>query len=122
MISYCGIFLFGSKVDADLLMNVVELEGAVSVFSRIVFIMILMFHIPYFFFMVKECWLVAYDEFTNRSMSHRMDQKLAEMTLNLPTLPSSAGGDDELERLLGENAEEKAHELEGVEQGDSEAG
>ena len=40
--------------------------------------MVLLFHIPYFFFAVKEYALVIYDEIANRSLSTHLAAKLAE--------------------------------------------
>jgi len=37
-----------------------------------------MFHIPYFFFTVKEYILVLYDEIHDRSLSMKLEVKLAE--------------------------------------------
>ena len=39
--------------------------------------MLLLFHIPYFFFSVKEYFLVVYDEISNRSLSTHLEQRLA---------------------------------------------
>ena len=37
-----------------------------------------MFHIPYYFFLVKEYLLVIYDEIGSRAMSTRLEAKLAD--------------------------------------------
>ena len=73
-----GVLMFGSKIDADLLVSLTEVPGKVSAFCRVSFVFVLMCHIPYFFFTCKEYALVIYDEIANRSMSQRLEAKLAQ--------------------------------------------
>jgi amino acid permease len=73
-----AMLLFGSDIEADFLVNLADREGNVSVFCRVSYCVVLAFHIPYFFFSSKEMCLVIYDEIQNRSMSTRMEAKLAE--------------------------------------------
>jgi len=63
------MFLFGSSVDHSFLKSLAELEGPISAICRVSFVLILLSHIPYFFFAMKEFLLVIYDEAKNRSMS-----------------------------------------------------
>lgn len=78
MVSICGLLLFGSAIKADLLQNIATKDGAISIFLRSTYCMVLLFHIPYFFFAVKEYALVIYDEIANRSLSTHLAAKLAE--------------------------------------------
>eukprot|EP00354_Favella_ehrenbergii_P011205 CAMPEP_0170451732 /NCGR_PEP_ID=MMETSP0123-20130129/874_1 /TAXON_ID=182087 /ORGANISM="Favella ehrenbergii, Strain Fehren 1" /LENGTH=330 /DNA_ID=CAMNT_0010713519 /DNA_START=158 /DNA_END=1150 /DNA_ORIENTATION=- len=75
-IGYSAAILFGSKINSLLLLSLAELDGLTSIFCRIMFVVLLMFHIPYYFYMEKEFCLVLYDEVYNRSMSTRLEQKL----------------------------------------------
>lgn len=78
MVSVCGLLLFGSSIKADLLQNIATKDGAISIFLRSTYCLVLLFHIPYFFFAVKEYALVIYDEIANRSLSTHLAAKLAE--------------------------------------------
>lgn len=69
--------MFGSDLKADFLLNLAEREGNVSIFCRVSYCIVLAFHIPYYFFSSKEFVLVIYDEIYNRSMSTKLEAKLA---------------------------------------------
>ena len=73
-----GVLMFGKDVDPDLLSNIAKIPGRVSVMLRVAYCFILLFHIPYYFFTVKEYTLVIFDELFNRSMSTHLEQKLAD--------------------------------------------
>ena len=77
-VGICGALLFGSSLHSDFLLNLAERTGAISVFCRCSFCFVLMFHIPYYFFLVKEYLLVIYDEIGSRAMSTRLEAKLAD--------------------------------------------
>ena len=77
-VSICGLLLFGSNLKADLLQNLAEKEGSLSIFLRSTYCLVLLFHIPYFFFSIKEYALVLYDEIANKSLSTHLEAKLAE--------------------------------------------
>ena len=62
----------------DLLDNLASRKSGVSIFLRTVYCLILLFHLPYIFFTLKEYALVVYDELANRSLSTRLEAKLAE--------------------------------------------
>lgn len=68
----CGLFLFGADLKADFLLNMSTRPGTISVLCRISYCLILICHIPYFFFMVKEYFLVMYDETLNQSLSKKL--------------------------------------------------
>ena len=55
-----GLFLFGDDLQADFLLNISERDGTISVLCRISYCMILICHIPYFFFMLKELMSIIY--------------------------------------------------------------
>ena len=64
-----GTLMFGDDLKSDFLINMAKRDGAVSIFIRVSYIIILNVHIPYFFFTVKEYILVLIDEINNRSLS-----------------------------------------------------
>ena len=76
-LAVCGVLMVGSDIDSDFLINLSERPGAVSVFCRASYIFVLMFHVPYFFFAVKEYLLVIYDEIESHSLSAKLEAKLA---------------------------------------------
>lgn len=77
-IGVVAMLLFGSDLEPEFLLNMAEREGNVSIFCRFSYCIVLAFHIPYFFFSCKEFLLVVYDEMTNRSLSTKLEAKLAD--------------------------------------------
>ena len=73
-----SVLLFGKSLRPDLLDNLASRKSGVSIFLRTVYCIILVFHLPYIFFTLKEYALVTYDELANRSLSTRLEAKLAE--------------------------------------------
>ena len=73
-----AILLFGKNLKPDLLENIARRAGGLSVFIRLVYCLLLLFHLPFIFFTVKEYTLVMYDEFFNRSLSIHLEEKLAD--------------------------------------------
>lgn len=70
-----SVLLFGSELKPDLLDNVAMRKNGVSIFLRVIYCFILLFHLPYIFFAVKEYTMVMYDEFMFGSMSRRLQDK-----------------------------------------------
>ena len=77
-VAIIGILLFGSKISTDLLTNISQRTGTVSILMRVVYCFLLLLHLPYFFFSVKEYTLVIIDELLNRSLSTHLEQKLTD--------------------------------------------
>ena len=73
-----SVLLFGKSLRPDLLDSLATKKSGVSIFLRTVYCIILLFHLPYIFFTLKEYALVMYDEIANRSLSTRLEAKLAE--------------------------------------------
>lgn len=82
LIGVVAMLLFGSDLEPDFLLNMAEREGNVSIFCRFSYCIVLAFHIPYFFFSCKEFLLVIYDEVANRSLSTKLEAKLADFYKN----------------------------------------
>ena len=57
-----GAYLFGNSIKTDLLANIGSKASGLSIFIRNLYALILLFHLPYIFFAVKEFVLVLYDE------------------------------------------------------------
>ena len=70
--------MFGELIESDLLINISQRPGSVSIFLRISYSLILLLHLPYYFFTVKEYILVMIDEVLNRSMSTSLEEKLSD--------------------------------------------
>mmetsp|Transcript_12087 Transcript_12087/g.16406 ORF Transcript_12087/g.16406 Transcript_12087/m.16406 type:complete len:397 (-) Transcript_12087:165-1355(-) len=136
-VGVCGVLLFGEELETpNLLMNLSSRSGAVSVFCRSAFCFVLMFHVPYYFFLVKEYSLVIFDEICSRSMSTKLEAKLADFyksidhgsepstkkhaeehpVVNNPdenyTLESLADGADEADKMLPESEAQEAAQRE----------
>ena len=73
-----AVLMFGSEITSDLLVNVSNRPGRVSIFIRIAYTFLLLCHLPYYFFSVKEYVLVMIDEISNRSLSTHLEQKLSD--------------------------------------------
>ena len=73
-----AVFLFGKALKPDLLDNLATKSSGVSVFLRTVYCFILLFHLPYIFFTLKEYTLVMYDEIMNKSLSTQLELKNRE--------------------------------------------
>lgn len=78
IVGICGCLMFGSKVESGVLKNIGTRDGTVSIFIRVTYCVVLLFHIPYFFFTIKEYVLVVYDEIATRSLSTHLEIKLAD--------------------------------------------
>ena len=65
---------------------------------------ILLFHLPFYFFAVKEYALVIFDEWMNRSLSTHLEIKLAEFIKKSPRARASLNSARE---ARGEEEEEK---------------
>ena len=68
-----GVLLFGTKIQPDILTNIAKITGKVSIFIRLSYSFLMLLHIPYFFFSIKEYVLVLFDEVMNRSMSQHLE-------------------------------------------------
>ena len=77
-VAIIGMLLFGSEISSDLLTNISQRTGTVSIWMRVSYCFLLLLHLPYFFFSVKEYTLVIIDELLNRSLSTHLEQKLTD--------------------------------------------
>ncbi len=75
---YCGALvltgisaslIFGKELKADLLINIATQPGALSIIIRGIYTGILLLHLPYIFFSLKEYTLVMYEEMSSRTLS-----------------------------------------------------
>merc|ERR1712060_31247 len=105
---FAGMYMFGDQLRPDLLANISTRDGFLSVLIRIVYCVVLLFHLPYIFFTVKEYALVIFDEVQNKSLSEHLEQKLEAFLQRKANTPrSSSNRDDENRPLLaGENNDE----------------
>lgn len=119
-VGICGILLFGSRIDIDLLISLGELNGNMAIASRFLFCFVLLFHIPYYFQIAKECLLVTYDEIRNRSLTNRLDIKLASLEQDKEAInklePYHKQDQDDKEPLLFEDPRELDYEFRETEQ------
>ena len=75
-IATIAVLLFGGSLEPDMLENLVARPGRLSVFMRTVYCLILLLHVQYYSFAIKEYCLVVYDEIVNRSISTTVEAKL----------------------------------------------
>lgn len=64
-----AVLIFGSSLKTDLLENMATQSGALSIMIRGIYTGILLLHLPYIFFTLKEYTLVMYEELTSRTLS-----------------------------------------------------
>ena len=69
-------FLFGKNLKSDVLENIGGHRGGLSVFIRVIYVFILLFHLPYVFFALKEYVLVMYDEVLSRTLTNHLEDKI----------------------------------------------
>ena len=120
-----SVLLFGGELKPDLLDNVATRKNGVSIFLRVIYCIILLFHLPYIFFTLKEYTMVMYDEYKFKHMSEHLKNKqkaeLNQSTDNdqnnmLIAAGSKGEGQEESEPLLDE--EKNMTDLEGKREDD----
>ena len=79
---YCvgisSVLMFGAELTPNLLDNIGSRSGGLSLFVRTIYCAILFFHLPLYFFTIKEYSLVIYDEYYNKSISNEFDRQVRE--------------------------------------------
>ena len=79
---YCvgisSVLMFGADLTPNLLDNIGSRSGGLSLFVRTIYCAILFFHLPLYFFTIKEYSLVIYDEYYNKSISNEFDRQVRE--------------------------------------------
>lgn len=73
-----ALLIFGSTIKTDLLSNVGAKASGLSIFIRIIYCLILLFHLPYIFFALKEYVLVLYEELSDNTFTKNLEAKLTE--------------------------------------------
>ena len=68
--------MFGSELQSNVLLNMSTRPGYASIFIRLIFSLVLVAHIPYVFFSVKEAYLVLIDEIWHKSVSEKLEAKI----------------------------------------------
>ena len=68
--------MFGSELQSNVLLNMSTRPGYASIFLRLIFSLVLVTHIPYIFFTVKEAYLVLIDEIWHNSVSEKLEAKI----------------------------------------------
>ena len=71
-----SVLLFGKTIKTDLLANIGAKASGLSIFIRIIYCFILLFHLPYIFFALKEYVLVLYEELSAASLTDHLETKL----------------------------------------------
>ena len=86
-IGLIAILMFGpDAVKPDILENMALRDGAISLSIRGIFCLVLIFDIPFIFFVTKEQSLVLHDEFVNQGFSKLTDKALSESKLKEDSL------------------------------------
>jgi amino acid permease len=70
-----GLYSFGSSIESNVLDNIgTESSHWVSYLLRVVFLLVLGCHIPFFFYIAKESTLIIIDELNRESITKQMKQ------------------------------------------------
>ena len=77
-LSVTCLILFGSSIKTDFMLNFADLKGNFSTFAMIVFLLIQILRIPFMYVPPKESIMVLYEEFTNKTVSLRIEKRLQE--------------------------------------------
>ena len=79
IIAICGILLCGNAVGTQFTQSLADINGTwFSTFGQVVLASVLKSIVDCYFFSAKECALAAYDEYSNQSMSKKLDAKIAK--------------------------------------------
>ena len=78
-IGMVAILMFGPyDLKSDILENIAQRDGAISLSIRGIFCLVLIFDVPFLFFATKEQSLVLHDEIVNKSLSRLTDEAINE--------------------------------------------
>mmetsp|Transcript_38540 Transcript_38540/g.58667 ORF Transcript_38540/g.58667 Transcript_38540/m.58667 type:complete len:136 (-) Transcript_38540:570-977(-) len=82
LLSFVGVYMFGSTVEGSILDNVAsqcvgDYCPTISVVLRFIFMVVLACHIPFVFFFGKEAMLIIIDELDRKTISKALEQKTA---------------------------------------------
>lgn len=79
VIGLLGVFVFGSHLEENVLLNVGNMQGRwESYLLRIIFLIVLGCHVPFIFFSGKESVLIIIDEIMRNSISKALKEKILE--------------------------------------------
>ena len=76
VVTFVGIYSFGSHVSSNILENLDKLDNVLSYMLLIFFVIISAMHIPVIFYLGKESILIVIDEIRNKSISNEHLRKI----------------------------------------------
>lgn len=76
-VAFASIYLYGSNIKTDILQNFGIVKTTWETYLlRIFFIIVVVCHIPFIFFVGKECFLTIVDEILRKSISKSLNQSV----------------------------------------------
>jgi len=75
-----GLSIFGSSVTSNILTDLAETNNIVLSYTlRIIFVFVVLFHMPFIFYSGKESFLIVFDEFDRKSLTKVLEEKEKSM-------------------------------------------
>lgn len=78
VVSVLALYSFGSTISSNMLDNIDSQDNWESYVLRVVFLIVVAFHIPFLFHPTKDSFLQMYFELKTRAISTQMKQNLLE--------------------------------------------
>ena len=76
LLGFIGISIFGSSITSNILTDLAETnETKISYTLRILFLAVVVFHMPFLYYCGKESFLIVFDELHRKSMSEVLEFK-----------------------------------------------
>jgi hypothetical protein len=74
--SYCALKYFGPGVSNNILSDFTKIDGFVPMLMQIIFLIVIICHVPYTFLCGKEAVCIVGDEIINKSMSISLEKMI----------------------------------------------
>mmetsp|Transcript_34843 Transcript_34843/g.25169 ORF Transcript_34843/g.25169 Transcript_34843/m.25169 type:complete len:129 (+) Transcript_34843:842-1228(+) len=80
ILGFAGLSIFGSSVTSNILTDLAETNNIVLSYTlRIIFVFVVLFHMPFIFYSGKESFLIVFDEFDRKSLTKVLEEKEKSM-------------------------------------------
>lgn len=90
LLGIIGLSIFGSSISSNILTDLAMTnQTGISYTLRILFLLVVVFHMPFLYYCGKESFLIIFDELTRRSMSQVLEFKERS---RLNSMAQSEGG------------------------------
>mmetsp|Transcript_34842 Transcript_34842/g.25168 ORF Transcript_34842/g.25168 Transcript_34842/m.25168 type:complete len:110 (+) Transcript_34842:776-1105(+) len=75
ILGFAGLSIFGSSVTSNILTDLAETNNIVLSYTlRIIFVFVVLFHMPFIFYSGKESFLIVFDELDRKSLTKVLEE------------------------------------------------